>query len=48
MSTSTANIILGVLSNIIAIQMPKMEKEICLGNILIKIGVNQNGDDRQI
>ena len=45
---STGSTIVGILANLISINIPKMEKEIYLGNILITIGVNQNGNDRQI
>jgi hypothetical protein len=45
---STGSTIVEILASLISINLPKMEKEICLGNILITIGVNQNGSDRQI
>lgn len=50
MSTTISNVILNLVSNIIStnIPLPKVEKEVCVGNILIKIGVNQNGNDRQV
>ena len=39
---STSDAILKLLASMISVQLPKMEKEVCIGNILIKIGVNQN------
>lgn len=36
--------IIKLLASMISIKMPKMEKEVCIGNILIRIGVNQDGN----